>query len=67
MVPGRYSDGGLACRLRHGDPYDVPGPNIAGWLCHPGGRLRPDALDGLRRLAERHGVVWRDYVPAEVM
>lgn len=51
VTPGQYRSGGLAGRLREGGPYDVPGPAIAGSLCQPLGRVRPDGLHKLMALA----------------
>ena len=68
VVPGGYAPGGLAGRRREGGRYEPGGPNIAGWLAQPTGRLLPGhALAELRELCAQHGVVWRDYAAADVM
>lgn len=56
----------LAGRTVAGEAVGSPGPLIAGWLCRPAGMVPLGARRNLQALAERHGVPWRAYAPAEV-
>lgn len=68
VVQGRYTSGGLAGRKHDGGSYEAGGPNIAGWLAQPRGRVRPtEGLSSLQSLCQQHGVAWKYYAPAEVM